>query len=634
MPHPPRDLLTARHDLDFLRKKLLSAEAWAPFPCASERAAWGALPAAHRAALIAAGDAALDRPWAALPATLWLDFVRTGTRQRFETACFARRQKLIALLLAECIEHRGRFIEAIADGLWLLCEETSWCLPAHLYLQHKGTGLPDVTEPVVDLFAGETAALLAWTDWLLGAELDRFHPLLRRRLRHEVEHRLLAPCLARDDFWWMGWHLGQHPLNNWNPWCNSNWLVCVLLLETNPERRIAAVHKILRSLDIFINHQPEDGGCDEGPLYWGRAAASLFDCLELLHAATDGGINLYQEPVIRELARYVMRAHVAGDWLLNFADALARGPMDGLLVWRFGQRIADASLSAFGAWQHQRKPQPWIGHINTPTRLLANLFVASEVEAAPASAPLLRDVWLPDLEMMVARDAGGTTKGFYLAAKGGHNAESHNHNDVGSFVVFLDGEPLLIDVGVETYTARTFSPERYEIWTMQSQWHNLPLINGTGQHNGQAFAARDVRYHADDRVAEFQLDLAGAYPLAAAVQRWTRTLRLERDQGLTLIEDYQLQAAREPAAFHFITHATPDASSPGLVRLQTTAGTRANLHYDATCLQATVEMKEITDPQLVQSWDSRLYRLRLTARDKATAARHEFTLTAEQGSNT
>lgn len=624
MPRSSRALLAARHDPAFFRKHLLTSENYRPFPDASDRAAWAALPDTHRAALLAGGKAALTQPWPEISATFWLDFVCNGARKNFEAAYFGRRQQLISLLFAECVEGRGRFLDAIANAVWSLCEETSWCLPAHLFMQARGPGLPDVTEPVVDLFAAETAAVLAWTDYLLGPKLNGVHPGVRARLRLEVTRRVLTPCLTRDDFWWMGWQLAGRPVNNWNPWCNSNWLACVLLLEGDPDRRVKAVHKILRSLDVFIDHQPADGGCDEGPAYWGRAGASLFDCFELLHTATGGNLDLYAEPLVRETARYVMRAHIAGDWLLNFADAQARGSAESLLIWRFGRRIGDETLAAYGAWQHQRKPTPWVGMITSPGRLLANLFAAAAVESAPAAAPLLRDVWLPDLQVMAARDVGGTSDGFYLAAKGGHNEESHNHNDVGSFVVFLDGAPLLIDLGVETYSAKTFSPQRYEIWTMQSQWHNLPVVNGTDQENGRAFAASVTHHHADDTAAELHLDLTRAWPAAAAIDRWTRTFRLERGQKIVITDDYVLRESRTPTAFHFITAAAPAVTTPGTLRLQTPAGAIAFLHYDAARLEAKIETREITDPLLASSWGARVHRVRLTEQQALTAARHEF----------
>lgn len=83
------------------------------------------LPAAHRAGHISIGAEALAQPWPELPASHWLDFVRHGNRQRFETAYLGRRRKLINLPFAECAEGRSRFLEALADGVWLICEESS-----------------------------------------------------------------------------------------------------------------------------------------------------------------------------------------------------------------------------------------------------------------------------------------------------------------------------------------------------------------------------------------------------------------------------------------------------------------------------------------------------------------------------
>ena len=114
-------------------------------------------------------------------------------------------------------------------------------------------------------------------------------------------------------------------------------------------------------------------------------------------------------------------------------------------------------------------------------------------------------------------------KAFTLAAQAGNNGKSHNHNDVGNFLVYADGMPAIIDVGVETYTAKTFSPQRYEIWTMQSAYHNCPTIDGVMQSPGSQFAATNVSHHADDHAAELHLDLAKAYPPEAHLASWNRT---------------------------------------------------------------------------------------------------------------
>ena len=629
-PVTPRSLLTRALDGTTLRPLLVSAEEFRPYPILADRAKWDALPATVRSALVAAGQARLGEPWEVLKASVHLDYVRTGNRNAFEAPQAARRARLGELVLAECAENQGRFLDAIADGVWLICEETYWAGPAHLFMQRRGLGLPDVTEPTVDLGVGEAAALLAWTHYLLGERLDSVHPLIRERLRLEIERRVLTPCLDRDDFWWMGWHRDNRPVNNWNPWCCSNWLVCVLLLERDADRRARAVHKILRILDIFLDHQPADGGCDEGPNYWARAAGSLFECLDLLHTATRGQIDLFREPLIREMGHFVPRLHAAGLWFVNFADAPVRAGTEAATLYLYGRALRDPGLMSFAAWLFKERRNPQLG--GSMSRALPRLWLDAELNDPRAQPPLARDVWLPDLQVMVARDHAGRSDGLFVAAKGGHNEESHNHNDVGTLTAYLDGWPLLIDVGVETYTAKTFDARyRYDIWTMQSQWHNLPTVNGVQQQNGRAFAARAVRHAFSDAAARLELDLAAAYPASAGISTWHRTVELQRGQAIIVTDDYQLSAATAPTVFNFITSRPVDLGTPGEVRFGAfpeSPGSRgAVLGYDAAALTAAVDTVEVTDPALRQSW-TRVLRVRLTERTASTCARREFKLTA------
>src|SRR5262249_17318637 len=155
--------------------------------------------------------------------------------------------------------------------------------------------------------------------------------------------------LEREDFGWMGFASDHRP-NNWNPWINSNWLACTFFIETDPERRQRTVSKILRSLDKFIDPYPTDGGCDEGPGYWLREAASLYECLDLLHVASNGAIDVFHEPLIQEMGKFIHRVHIDDGYYINFADATAVLQPEGALIYRYGQAIGDADMMAFGAW--------------------------------------------------------------------------------------------------------------------------------------------------------------------------------------------------------------------------------------------------------------------------------------------
>ena len=169
---------------------------------------------------------------------------------------------------------------------------------------------------------------------------------------------------------------------------------------------------------------------------------------------------------------------------------------------------------------------------------------------------------------MAARDAAGTTDGLYVAAWGGHNGQSHNHNDVGNYLVYQNGQPALIDVGRPTYTRQTFSSDRYKIWAMQSAYHNLPTVNGQMQGVGTQYAATQVSYHADDAVAELQLDLAAAYPKSAGIRTWVRTIRLQREDHLLVKDQFTLREKSSDIVQHLMTPCNVELLEDGQLRLR------------------------------------------------------------------
>jgi hypothetical protein len=606
-----RRMLSGDWNAARLGAALLPRGQWKPYPKASERTAWAKMPAAARKAAVSEAEATANAPWPSLPATLFLEFKRDGNRIRYEAARSDRRKRIRALALAECFEGKGRFLDALLDGLWLTCEETYWGIPAHVYLQAAGPGLPDAAEPTVDLFAADTGSLVAWVDYLLGEELGALSPLVRPRLTGEVRRRVLEPCWAREDFWWMGFD-GSRAVNNWNPWINSNWLTCALLLEEDEGRRGATVAKVLRSLDRFLDAYHPDGGCNEGPGYWGHAGGSMFECLDLFHSATGGRADFFGAPLVGEIGRYVYRAHIDENWYVNFADASAQTMMEGDLVYRFGKRIGDARLMEHGAWAVQRAPE----------RVLAGSSIARQLEAmvhheeemkAKAGPALLRDVWLPQTHFFAARMKEGSADGLYLAAQGGHNAESHNHNDVGNFIVYADGAPVLIDIGVETYTAKTFSPRRYDIWAMQSAWHNLPTLNEVMQSAGRRFEARECRQAADDAGASLSMEIARAWPEAAGVESWQRRFQLDRRSGeVVVVDTASFVGAANGVEFNLVTTCNVERGAAGILRL-TGAGKRVvELHY-APALEVQVDVRTVADARLTPVWGTTIRRIRLLA---------------------
>lgn len=621
-PGQQRNLLTGTCSAQDIQNSLQSRSQWHPFPRASERDAWQKLPEAIRKAYIKKGEEALAYTWPSLPATLYLDYARTGIRENYQRTYYERRQKVQDLVLAECMEGKGRFLDQILNGVWLLSEETSWVIPAHVKGLQRGNDLPNQHTQVVDLFAAETGTLFAWTYYLLADELGKISPLIPDRLRDEVQSRILKPNLERDDFWWMGTDAtdgSARHLNNWTPWICSNWLAAILLVEDDPQARASGVYKAMKSLDRFTNEYSDDGGCDEGPSYWGRAGGSLFECLELLENATRGAVDIYSTPLVQEIGRYIYRAHIHDSYYVNFSDAPAKVSIQSDLVLRYGNKIGDESLAQLGAYSARMQRISELGVAGSLSRELLYLFNIDLMSKYEAKEPLLKDVWLPQTRFMAARQKGGSTDGFYLAAQGLHNDKSHNHNDVGNFVLYADGQPVIIDVGVETYTAKTFSSDRYSIWTMQSAYHNLPTINGVMQKNGRNFAARDVQYQTWPDSVRFSLDIAGAYPPEAGIATWRRTMRMDRKAGnVSVLENYQLNSDAKDITLSLMTPCDVAEGERGQLVLSMPkqagegAAKQISIRYDPAKLSPRVETINLKDNQLKRAWGSTLRRVLLT----------------------
>ena len=560
------------------------------------------IPQEMRQSYIQYGEQYLGKPWTVLPWTVFAENKQTGNRVNYEAICFEKRRQMAAIVMAEIMEGKGRFMGDIIDGMGSFCEETWWGIPAHY---PKAIPLSEWQE--VDLFNAETASLIVWTRYMLEKQFDAFSPDLCQRIDREIERRILQPAVERD-YWWKTAGM------NWNPWIFSNWIACILICEKDEARKATAIAQIKNATQAFIDAYPEDGGCDEGPGYWDRAAASMFEIMRLLDFGT-------VDPKVQRMASYAYKTYIGNDYCVCFADAHENKAVQQVnIVYPFGLWLNDQTMREFGAYLGRQK-----GVLTNPAALYdksgnfptlgRELFFLRHIRdfiAEQPCEPLLKDVWLPDLQIMTSRRGH-----LYVAMKGGNNGESHNHNDVGSFIVYGSQEsgvksqeqlsPLFIDPAVGEYTAKTFSDDRYSIWTMQSQYHNLPQINGIDQKDGKEYAAKVVS-HKDGQLT---LDIAGAYPAEAAVKSWKRTV-IAMKSGVSVTEDYELSEYRQPTCLMLMT-LDPDA-------LQ-------RIHFDANQLSATIEdISDKLDPLLQHMWGQKMYRIILSVKSTKTKNKIKYTI--------
>jgi hypothetical protein len=307
------------------------------------------------------------------------------------------------------------------------------------------------------------------------------------------------------------------------------------------------------------------------------------------------------------MAAYAYKTYIGNGYVLSFADSHDNRDMQQLnILYPFARYVDDPTMRRIAKYigedndyLHQAaRLYDRSGNFPTLGRELFFLHAIEAFQREQAAEPLLPNVWLNNLQIWTARSGS-----LFAAMKGGHNDESHNHNDVGEVVVYADGEPLFIDPGVGEYTSKTFSNDRYSIWTMQSGYHNLPQINGCDQRNGKDYKATVV----SSSKSSLTLELAAAYPEEAAVGSWQRTVSLHKKE-VRITDSYRLKAYKKPTSLMLMTTVRPDVSRQGVVMLG-----RHALHYDSRQLTATVDdVSPQLDPLLQGMWGRQMYRLVLT----------------------
>ena len=582
---------------------------FSPLPPAADRDFYENLPDDLKAGLIRQGEKYLNYSYPAIKAVDYMAFRRTGNRTDYETLYFSRRYALGILVTAECIEYKGRFLDDIINGIFAICEESGWQLPAHnTYIRDTIQFiLPDKSRPVLDLFACETGALLAVIHYLLKRELDQMSPTICQRIREELRERIILPYL-NEHFWWMG--KDDEPMCNWTPWCTQNVLLTAFILSeeeliSEDEKKVVFM-KAAESCDYFIKDYGEDGCCDEGAQYYRHAGLCLFLAMEVLNQITEDSFqSLFEWPKIGNIASYILNVHVNDKYYFNFADCSPIAGRAGVREYLFGKRTNQPRLSQFAAGDFQISQgllfTDDINQINLFYRMLA---ICHYHEIMSLTVPKFiehTDIYYPSVGLFLIH-----SDSYSLAVKSGHNGDNHNHNDTGSFTLYKNGKPLFVDIGVESYTAKTFSSRRYEIWTMQSGYHNLPTLNGVDQKDGTDYHASSVEVSLEGSTPSISMELSTAYPLEDISLSYVRCVTLDREKNCVILED---TTDCQDVILNFITYNKPEIKNNFLMIGD------AVCHFDGAELLA-VETLPITDARLKTAWDHDLYRIRMHLKGK------------------
>jgi len=467
--------------------------------------------------------------------TLYRQFKLNGNRTRFEDPYFDRRGKLVVAVGAYLLMPSQELLDAVCDYIWAICEETTWILPAH----ERGG---------MDLFATETGFGLTEALVALG---DKLPAEIRQRVEHEVRTRIIEPYLAgvgqdRGAHFeegcenltelflnpkpYFGWYKLCH--NNWNGVCNSSVGGVLLHLEHDKTRLADGLNEVLRGLSHFIDVAfEEDGASSEGVGYWEYGLINFVAFSELLRARTRGQVDLLSHPKMKLIAQYPAKVHLGNHRFYNHADCPTRVTLAPGVFARLAERTGEDSLRGLLA------ESPGYSY-RLPIALRDLLwFESRKAPAPPVTSMLLKTTGIFRLKV----------GDVIVAGKAGHNAESHNHNDVGSFIVHVGDEDLLCDPGAPTYCREFFSPKRYELFVQaNSRGHSVPVITGQLEKDGREFEGAVTGFGETFAEVEF----AKAYPVKELTKL---TRRIEAKSDGFLLEDKIAFSEKEPVEEAFVT---------------------------------------------------------------------------------
>ncbi|MBN1672760.1 MAG: heparinase II/III family protein [Kiritimatiellae bacterium] len=460
------------------------------------------------------------RPIPSLKRSIYRCFVRTGARAPSQRARGERMHEMTLAAMALWLEHPAGNVDYLQDLLWAWCETSTWVMAAHEASCH------------VDLGSSELAMLLAEIVHMLG---DKLEDEVKARVGAEIDRRVLDPVHDwRTPDWWY-----TAPMN-WNAVCNANLITIALYRIDDPKRLASCIHPCCQRIGYSLAGFADDGGCLEGPGYWNYGFGHFVDAAIVLHHRTGGRLNLMRGERIRRICRYPLAARLTGPHRTTFADSHEGYFPAGTLLGinRFFRMPALYEVAA-------RRPD---GLLQVRDWRGLTLYRGEKATGKEDTA----DYHLPELgqvKLRVGRKADPTI----LAAIAGRNDVPHNHNDIGSFILYRKGRCALTDPGSPTYTAKTFSSRRYEILFCRSRGHSVPLINGKEQQAGPAYygtlAVRGLNAGPEKAA---RIDMTHAYD-EPTLKSLVRECRLSGQGLLTITDTYAF--SRKPRALEeaFIT---------------------------------------------------------------------------------
>ncbi|OGC38631.1 hypothetical protein A3K42_01135 [candidate division WWE3 bacterium RBG_13_37_7] len=396
---------------------------------------------------------------------------------------------------------KGDYKELIEKYLLAICEEKTWVIPAH-----EGR--------LIDLYAADTALTLAEILYILG---DNINPKVRNEVIQNINIKVLDPYINN-----ITEHKWYKSSDNWNAVCNSEIAATFLLVKSDSKRKAHAIKTAIEGLQVYLNTSfKPDGSTSEGINYWNYGMSMFVTFSEMLRATTNNQVDLLAHECIKKIASFPSNIQLGLNSFASFSDTNeedAGTTFNPGIIQRLSERTGEKSLRNLIV---DPVKVDWLG-ISTILRFILWW------DGNTNNKYVVNDVLLPDAGIARINSTLKDTTPITLIIKAGNNGENHNHSDIGSFTLNIDGENLLTDPGAGLYNKDYFSEKRYENIFANSFGHSVPIIDNKLQANGTQFYGKITDFEVSTKVKKIRLEMSKAYN-TKNLTSLTREVKLTND---------------------------------------------------------------------------------------------------------
>ncbi|MBO5212721.1 MAG: heparinase II/III family protein [Clostridia bacterium] len=359
-------------------------------------------------------------------------------------------------IMALIYPDNDEYFQSLLEIIWAYCNDYTWAPLGH-YNSYYNTTPYDYDPGLIDIFASSIAFSLAEIKNLFN---ERLPQLIKDRISAELKRRTFDPFLTRTFFW------EKHP-NNWAAVCAGG--VGSAMMYECPEVFLEQRERLDSVMQVYLDSYADDGVCVEGAGYWGFGFGFFSSYAMLEKELTNGSVDWFKNEKVKEIATFMQKMFLQKDVIVSFSDCSG-----------IEQYILGLPHMLRGIYGDTVEKLPFntarIAENNTHFNFLLRSFIYFNPEFIADDIKTNVTYNMKDSAYFVKR-----TENYGFACKGGNNGESHNHNDVGNFILARNNQQIICDLGAGPYEDGYHTEKRYTFFNPSAYSHNIPFFDGVGQ---------------------------------------------------------------------------------------------------------------------------------------------------------